>query len=273
MRGGTRVLADQAACPFRSFARWRLHAEALEEPAPGLDAADRGRLLHALMRHIWTVLKTSRNLHGDLEPVIGPAARAAVEEAGIQGRFAELERMRLARLAREWLDVEKTRGEFEISALEEKRTIALAGLELSGRIDRMDRLASGGHALIDYKTGSMVSPKAWDPPRPDEPQLPLYALSAREDIAAVVFARLRPGGMKYIGFSRAGETLPNVKQARDWNGLFALWRKEIEALGAAFAAGDARVDPKNDLATCRLCQLQTLCRVYEKLNVLQEEEP
>lgn len=79
--------------------------------------------------------------------------------------------------------------------------------------------------------------------------------------------------MKYIGFSRAGETLPNVKQARDWNGLFALWRKEIEALGAAFAAGDARVDPKNELATCRLCQLQTLCRVYEKLNVLQEEEP
>jgi probable DNA repair protein len=274
VRGGTRVLADQAACPFRAFARWRLHAEALEEPAPGLDAADRGRLLHALMRNIWTMLKSSRNLQADLEPVIGAAARAAVEEAGIQGRFAELERLRLAQLAREWLDLEKTRGEFEISALEEKRTIELAGLELSGRIDRLDRLASGGgHVLIDYKTGSMVSAKAWEPPRPDEPQLPLYALGVREDIVAVAFARLRPGGMKYIGVSRDANTLPNVKPVRDWDGLFALWRKEVEPLAAAFAAGDARVDPKNELATCRLFELQTLCRVYEKLNVLQAEEP
>src|SRR6266853_1271690 len=33
VRGGTRVLSDQAACPFRAFARHRLHAEELEEPA------------------------------------------------------------------------------------------------------------------------------------------------------------------------------------------------------------------------------------------------
>src|SRR6185503_5842029 len=37
VRGGTRVLADQAACPFRAFAKWRLSAEALEEPESGLD--------------------------------------------------------------------------------------------------------------------------------------------------------------------------------------------------------------------------------------------
>ncbi|HEY6720830.1 MAG TPA: hypothetical protein VI363_04250, partial [Burkholderiales bacterium] len=37
--GGTKVLSDQAACPFRAFARHRLHAEELEEPAEGLDAS------------------------------------------------------------------------------------------------------------------------------------------------------------------------------------------------------------------------------------------
>jgi probable DNA repair protein len=272
VRGGTRVLADQAACPFRAFARWRLHAEALDEPAAGLDAADRGRLLHALMRNIWTDLRSSRNLRGNLEPVIARAAQAAVKEIGIEGRFGELERARLSKLAREWLELEKARSDFEISALEEKRTIAVAGLELSGRIDRMDSLESGGHALIDYKTGINVSPKQWEAPRPDEPQLTLYAVAAKEDIAAVAFAKVRPGGMKYMGFSRAEHTIPNVKQARDWKGLFALWRKEAESLGAAFAAGDASVDPKNGLSTCRLCDLQTLCRVYEKLNVLQEKE-
>ena len=47
VRGGTRVLADQAACPFRAFARWRLAAEPLETPLAGPDASDRGKLLHA----------------------------------------------------------------------------------------------------------------------------------------------------------------------------------------------------------------------------------
>ena len=59
MRGGTRVLADQAACPFRAFAKWRLSAEELEEPESGLDPRDRGKLLHALMREIWTRLKAA----------------------------------------------------------------------------------------------------------------------------------------------------------------------------------------------------------------------
>src|SRR6185295_10899659 len=98
VRGGTRVLADQAACPFRAYARWRLHAEVLDEPATGLNASDRGRLLHALMRNIWTDLQSSRNLHGDLEPLIARAALAAVKEIGIEGRFAEFDRMRLALL-------------------------------------------------------------------------------------------------------------------------------------------------------------------------------
>src|SRR5262249_45437971 len=44
VRGGTRVLADQAACPFRAFARWRLAAEPLEAPLTGPDASDRGKL-------------------------------------------------------------------------------------------------------------------------------------------------------------------------------------------------------------------------------------
>jgi len=54
VRGGTRVLSDQAACPFRAFARHRLHAEELEEPAEGLDASKRGKLVHELMKHLCT---------------------------------------------------------------------------------------------------------------------------------------------------------------------------------------------------------------------------
>jgi ATP-dependent helicase/nuclease subunit B len=271
VRGGTRVLADQAACAFRAFARWRLAAEALEEPAPGLDARKRGSLLHHLMKHLWGSLKNSASLLHDLEPAIASAAAAAVKELGLEGRFAELERERLARLAREWLEIEKKRVGFEVIFIEQRQTIAVAGLEFSGRIDRMDRLEKGGHALIDYKTGQATR-NAWLGERPDDPQLPLYAVSAPERIDAVAFARLNPGEMAFRGFSKEKNLLPKVELYRDWRGLLDQWREETKRLGAAFAAGDARVDPKYALKTCRLCDLQTLCRVYENIDSLKDAD-
>src|SRR5204862_3266990 len=139
-RGGTRVLADQAMCPFRAFARWRLGADEMEEPAPGLDPRDRGKLLHALMREIWTRVRSHANLQKDLATVITQAAQTAVSEMGLEGRYAELERQRLARLAGEWLELERRRAPFEIQGLEEERELKVAGMQFKSRIDRMDKL-------------------------------------------------------------------------------------------------------------------------------------
>jgi len=269
-RGGTRVLADQAACPFRAFARWRLGADPLEEPAPGLDPRDRGKLLHALMREIWTRVRSHSNLQRDLTTVIAQAAQTAVKEMGLEGRYAELERERLARLAREWLEVEARRAPFKVKALEEQREIAVAGLTYKSRIDRMDDLERGGHVLIDYKSGGFPSPRHWEGPRPDDPQLPLYAVAAPEELAGVTFAKLKPGEMKFMGYSRAEHLLPNVQIYRDWDKLLEQWKADAQALGKAFAEGDAHVDPKEDLKTCRRCDLHTLCRVYEKFSGLAE---
>src|SRR6266852_3217217 len=129
VRGGTRVLSDQAACPFRAFARHRLHAEELEEPAEGLDASKRGKLVHLLMQNVWDELKDSTALQGDLSPAIERAAAAAVKEMAVEGRFAELERTRLARLGHEWFEkVEKQRPPFSVVSTEQKRPIVFSGV-------------------------------------------------------------------------------------------------------------------------------------------------
>lgn len=78
--------------------------------------------------------------------------------------------------------------------------------------------------------------------------------------------------MKFMGFSRTKDAIDGVKQAQSWEGLLAGWRQEVDTLAQGFAYGDARVEPKNGLATCSRCDLQTLCRVYERLSPLSLDE-
>jgi probable DNA repair protein len=270
VRGGTRVLADQAACPFRAYARHRLGAQPLDAPEPGLDAMQRGQLLHALMAGIWNELKGKAGLDDDVSSVISRSAEKAVRDQKIEGKFAELEVQRLIRLAGEWLDVERGRAPFEVIRIEQKEALEIGGLTFNGRIDRMDRLADGTHAIIDYKTGSRVTPNDWMGERPDEPQLPLYAVTADVGVSAVAFAKLKTGDMKFAGLSLRENEIPGVKPAKSWSGLMQYWRTELEKLASGYSRGDARVDPKKGLATCRNCDLQPLCRVHERISALEE---
>jgi ATP-dependent helicase/nuclease subunit B len=288
--GGTAVLADQAACPFRAFAHFRLDARALETPQAGLDAAERGELLHAMMARLWGTLGDQATLkaadEARLAEIIEEAAAHAVAQlrgkrpGRLEGRFAQLERERLARVAREWLELEKKRAPFEVLKREAPMVLGAGNLRLSGRVDRMDRLLDGGGlAVIDYKSGR-ASVSDWLGPRPDDAQLPLYALAVGEDeIRAVAFARLKAGRMGFAGLARDKAALPGVptvdkhrkaKAEGSWTQLLARWREEVDALGEDFASGDARVDPKRALATCRRCDLRTLCRVHERLGALAE---
>ncbi len=290
--GGTGVLADQAACPFRAYAHYRLGARALESPEAGLTAPERGTLLHALMAHLWSALGGQAALAAaDPERLaalvdaaaVHAVARLRAERPGrLEGRFAVLERERLGRIAREWLEVERARPPFEVEMREARVALAAGSLHLTGRVDRVDRLQDGGVAVIDYKSGR-VNPGAWLGPRPDDAQLPLYALAlgAAQEVRAVAFASLKVGELGFAGLARDEGLLPGVgtvaqhrsagRHAASWDELVALWRRELAALGDEFARGEARVDPKRGLATCRGCDLRALCRVHERLGAIPGE--
>ena len=108
--------------------------------------------------------------------------------------------------------------------------------------------------------------------RPDDPQLPLYAIAAKEDVAAVAFARIKTGDMRFMGLTREDVKLAKAKTAESWGGLFEQWKNELNRLAREFADGVAPVDPKRSLKTCRHCDLQPLCRVHERIAALEDDE-
>jgi hypothetical protein len=190
----------------------------------------------------------------------------------LAGRFGELERVRLVKLAREWLDLERRRGDFEVVATEEKRVMSFGGITVNVRLDRLDRI-DNGHMVIDYKTGQCKTAD-WMGDRPEEPQIPMYASSLNEGVAVVAFAVVKSGDSKFRGISRVAEPIPNVctidkdragkKLYRNWDHLVGGWRVALDSLGKGFAGGDARVDPKRGPATCENCDQHMFCRIAEK---------
>jgi ATP-dependent helicase/nuclease subunit B len=287
--GGTALLKDQAACPFRAFARHRLQAAAPDAPHAGLDAAERGTLVHRVLAQVWMQLKDSAGLRGidaaRLDALLDDAASAAIERIRrdrptvLSGRFADIERRRLAGLARAWLEEDRKRSDFSVIAVEDKRTMTIGGLELNARLDRVDESVDGRRIIIDYKTGEAGAATMLGA-RPDEPQLPLYLVTAEPGAAAVAFARVRAGRMAYAGLARDGDLLPGVKAHADtrlreqypqWGDVVASWESGLARLAADFAAGRAVVDPKSYPHSCRLCDLHPLCRVRERFDAAGDD--
>ena len=272
VRGGAALFKSQAACPFRAFAKHRLRADALEEVDVGLDAMERGTLVHSVLQQVWLTLGSQAELLKLSEAGIGALVDAVVEKivgAAAQRRpqvftmrFAAMERQRLGTLAREWLAEECRRAPFTVTGCEASRPFRLGGIAGQLRTDRIDTLPDGRQVILDYKTGH-VPAKPWEGDRPEEPQLPLYAVTGAEPLAAVAFARVVRGEGAFKGIAAEPDLLPGVKSAAAWDELLAGWRGVLLNLAAQFERGHAQVDPRNGNVTCRNCDLHPFCRVHE----------
>lgn len=272
--GGSSLFRDQAQCPFRAFARHRLGADSLESVDIGLNARERGALVHRVLQTIWNRLGSHAALRDtdaqQLREQIVEAVEAAIRElekyqpATLSGRFRDLEARRLVKQAENWLHIELGRAPFTVVSTEASVQTVFSGLDLRLRLDRMDRLEDGRLVIIDYKTGRF-SPADWEGERPADPQLPLYAVTADGDIAALVFAGITPGDMRFAGLERDEGLLPGngVRLDLDWPGRVQGWRSALEQLGAEYLDGRAVVMPR-DAQSCRYCDLHAFCRIDER---------
>ena len=284
VRGGTSLLRDQAACPFRAFAHHRLNAKSMEVPAAGLDAAERGQLTHKALHLLWARLRDHSRLveldESGCRVQVGNAVEHAVDAYRRQrpdafgARFTGMEQARLTQLLMEWLVVDRARPPFSVAGVETKHPAVLDGMTLDTRIDRIDRLADGRTAIIDYKTGNpdRVRISNWFSERPEDPQLPLYAITTKGAVGAVLFARVNKGRSSYVGLSESADTLPGIpafaatREATDigdWSALLTDWSTTLNSIARQYRRGDARVAPKHP-RVCDTCDLQSFCRIMER---------
>ncbi len=279
---GTSLFKNQSECPFKAYAKHRLFPERIENNSYGLTALERGQLLHKALEEIWKRIGSSdtlrialKNEHLEIQlweiidKVLSDFERSLSYKLSV--RLKAIERTRLVKLTLAWLKLEGQRESFAMNSTEQEVMLEINGLQVKGYVDRIDQLDNLGFAIIDYKSG-IQSSNSWFGDRPDEPQMPIYALAEQNKVVAVVFANLKPGNFSFSGVSKFDNAFPGIKaydqltdfqrRGMSWSELMPYWREQLNALAEDFKSGLAIPSPKKGLQTCNYCELQSLCRTH-----------
>jgi len=134
----------------------------------------------------------------------------------------------------------------EVLHTEEWFDVQIAGTNVAGRIDRMDRMPDGSVAIVDYKTGKARSQEDAD----ESLQLSIYAIAAHQKwgyrVGELVFHNLE-GSVAVV--SKRAEF--QLEEARD----------RVQAVARGIAEGNFQ--PKPDFH-CTFCSFRGLCPAREK---------
>jgi RecB family exonuclease len=142
------------------------------------------------------------------------------------------------------------------AALEFRFTIEVEGVQLSGVIDRMDRIPGGGYEIIDYKTNRRLPPQA----RIDRDlQLSVYHLAARE-VWGIEPERLT------LYYLLPGQRMTTTRTAADVDEL----RRRIAIVAERIAAG--KFEPRQN-PLCDWCEYQPLCPLYRHQHEREGGDP
>ncbi len=143
------------ADPFAFYAQRILRLRALDPVDADPSAAWRGTAVHDVLE-AWARDDQCR------VDALRPRALAMLSDPGTHPLLRALWQPRLL-AAIDWIaermEQERAEGR-EVLSAEGKGAATIAGVELSGRYDRIDRLADGSLAIVDYKTGKAPSPAA-----------------------------------------------------------------------------------------------------------------
>jgi ATP-dependent helicase/nuclease subunit B len=244
--------ADLRACPYKFFALRLLGLRSLQELEGGVEKREFGTWLHAVLRQFH---EQNEPLAGDFiaqTAMINIAAEMVTQaqqwsEADFLPYASMWPRVRDAYLG--WLAKHRSAGA-EFAAAEVSRERAWSGVQLVGKLDRVDQLRGGATLVLDYKTESQTATSARVKEPLEDTQLAFYAaLMGGEEGAGELQAM-------YLNLSEK-EAKPYVQDevlaARD-----ALL-EGISADVARISAG-APMPPLGEGRVCEHCDARGLCR-------------
>lgn len=287
VRGGTGLMRAQAICPAWAFYQFRLGAKKLKSPKNGLDAAERGQLVHLGLEQFWRQENHYRHF-ADLQQMRETALTHAVAEAAknavhlfsaqqtenFSPALLRLEEERLRLLLTGWLQFELTQAEFfTMHACEAEKKVNIHGIEVTLKIDRVHRQENGGLVLVDYKTGLLPAIKSWGEDRLTEPQLPIYALyypKEDEEVTGVLFAQIKMADFSFTGLTETqfvGEIEKRkpefIREFSEWEGMQQHWQQAIENIVAEIKCGEAPVKFSR-IGDLTYCDVLPLLRIPER---------
>jgi probable DNA repair protein len=268
IKKGVKTLQNQMSCAFRGFAG-RLDIDDFEAPHIGLSRLQQGNLIHKILETFFNEIKSSASLlkltELELDNLIEKHTESATQNLP-KSNFKLNEKIRLVKIIRQHIDLEKKRSDFEVIKTESTSEVNINGLKFSTRIDRMDRLANGDSLIIDYKTGKdvKVSQMTGDPI--DQAQLPIYAVTNSVD--GVAFATINSNDCQFKAITKNKSELPLTKQAinrmPEWDKQITEWTSILNSASKQFQNGIASVLPVKN--ACDYCDYDLLCRVKKSSN-------
>ena len=271
--GDASVLRIQSLCPFRGFAEHRLKARQVESRYIGISPMLRGSIAHRMFEKLYeefpsktAVMANEGQRYLDSAQV---HARAAVEEYDSQrvrrlgNEVAETEVERLVDLARQWLNLEKIRGDFDVYERELAIDIKVAGFTFRSRIDRIDKLKDG-YLVIDYKTGN-CSLRDVVGDRPRDAQLLIYAYGLHKHmglcISDVAYVKLKRGEVRFMPLLPYVKKYWREEESSIPERRMSMWQERLEMIAKGFMGGNADVEPLD--RACEYCHIKPLCRIAD----------
>lgn len=275
LTGGTTILKLQSQCPFRAFAEKRLHATQLAGSVLGISPLARGSLIHSMFERLYEDSQSIRKVikEADRDEYLRRARKIAKEEIdkynsdifrSFDADYVITELDRMVAIADQFFteEIKRVGMLFSSVRIESRISGEVAGIPISGKIDRIDDRGDGSLLVIDYKTGrcSLNDLKGY---RMKEPQLLIYACLLQqqgERVGAITYAKVKMGETQLLKekkqknqFERYGVQVDSLNLEN--------WNSYLEEIATNFLQGDAGVDPMD--GACNYCHISPICRKNE----------
>jgi RecB family exonuclease len=173
--------------------------------------------------------------------------------------YSAKQRDQAERMVRKFLDWHRANPR-QLIAIEKDLRVSVGEVEITGRVDRLERDADGTAIVVDLKTGSS---RPADEDLDRHPQLGVYQLAVMLG-AFEEMGLTQPGGAELVQVGRAGLTARARVQRQgsltaDPEPGWALDLVETVATGMAGSVFTAKVNPG-----CRVCPVAACCPVHER---------